>query len=282
MLKRASCDVLIVLDCCFAGSAGRDNVKGTKELLAACGMEVIAEEVNEYSFTRNLIHKLRSFGTHPFTVSELYERLIKAKNRLRNTPQYVPLTGRGRPSIRLARLEPNAPEITANLSTPSPTRNPSSPSDSVQSSIASASLTTSPSSLNITRRVLLAISLEGDSTVPEVESWKRWLASDAPTNIRSIDVRVEDAYPSNSTLVFISMPVSIWCHLPDSTAYRFVDFVTGESIFKEIPHPPQPMNTTQQQYQQIEDLRRADYVQEGKQKQRKVRNRQHDIVEEWD
>jgi hypothetical protein len=62
MLKRAPCDVLIVLDCCYAGTAGPDNVRGTKELLAACGMEVIAEEVNEYSFTRNLIDKLRFFG----------------------------------------------------------------------------------------------------------------------------------------------------------------------------------------------------------------------------
>src|SRR5450432_1229848 len=116
MLKRASCDVLIVLDCCFAGSAGRDSVKGTKELLAACGMEVIAEDVTQYSFTRNLIDKLRSFDTRPFTVSELYERLIKARRRLRNTPQYVPLTGRDRPSIRIAKLEPTVPVIMTNES----------------------------------------------------------------------------------------------------------------------------------------------------------------------
>lgn len=50
-----------------------------------------------------------------------------------------------------------------------------------------------------------------------------------------IDVRIEDAYLSNSTLVFILMPVSILCHLPDTTAYRFVDFITCGSIWKEIP-----------------------------------------------
>jgi hypothetical protein len=105
MLKRASCDVLIILDCCYAGTAGRDKVTGTKELLAACGMEVEAEGLTPYSFTRNLIDKLRSFGTRPFTVSELYERLVKAKRRLQNTPQYVPLTGRNQPSISISRLE---------------------------------------------------------------------------------------------------------------------------------------------------------------------------------
>lgn len=185
MLKRAPCDVLIVLDCCYAGTAGPDNVRGTKELLAACGMEVIAEAVNEYSFTRNLIDKLRSFGARPFTVSELYERLIKAKRRLRNMPQYIPPTGRDRLSICIARLELNVPLVMTNESMLSPPGSLSSPSSSFQSSVISTSLTSSPSSLSITRRILLAISLDDDPTVPEVELWKRWLASDAPTNIRS-------------------------------------------------------------------------------------------------
>lgn len=233
MLKRASCDVFIVLDCCFAGSAGRDNVDGTKELLAACGMEVIAEDVSEYSFTRNLIDKLRSFGTRPFTVSELYERLMKAKRRLKNTPQYVPLTGRDKPSIRIARLEPTLPITTARESVLSPSQDSLSPSSSA---LSSSSLTSSQSSSDPARRVLLAVSLEGDSLVPQLESWKRWLLNDAPINIRSIEVRIEDAYQSNSTLMFVSMPVALWCHLSDTNAYRFVDFITGESIFKEIPY----------------------------------------------
>lgn len=233
MLKRASCDVFIILDCCFAGSAGRDNVDGTKELLAACGMEVVAVDVSEYSFTRNLIDKLRSFGTRPFTVSELYERLMKSKRRLKNTPQYVPLTGRDKPSIRIARLEPTLAITMAQESVLSPSQDTLSPSSST---LSSSSLTSSQSSSDPTRRVLLAVSLEGDSSVPQLESWKRWLLNDAPINIRSIEVRIEDAYQSNSTLVFVSMPVALWCHLPDTNAYRFVDFIASESIFKEIPY----------------------------------------------
>lgn len=246
MLIRASCDVLIVLDCCFAGSAGRSNVKGTKELLAACGMEATAEGVSDYSFTRNLIDKLRSFGTDPFTVSELYERLVKAKRRLRNTPQYIPLTGRDRSSIRIARLRSNSPVIMNNsiLSLPSS----SSSSNNFPLSSASNSLTSSSTSLNINRRVLLAVSLETDSPLPEVESWKRWLASDAPTYIQRIDVRIEDAYPSNSTLVLVSMPISVWCHLPDTTAYRFVSFITGGSIFKIASYSPDLENAILQNF----------------------------------
>ena len=31
------------------------------------------------------------------------------------------------------------------------------------------------------------------------------------------------------------MPVSIWCHLPDTTAYRFADFIAREYLLKKLP-----------------------------------------------
>ena len=54
MLKRFSCDVLILLDCCYAASAAREESDGINELLAACGREVLAEAVTDRYFTRNL------------------------------------------------------------------------------------------------------------------------------------------------------------------------------------------------------------------------------------
>jgi len=216
---RPSYDVLIVLDCCYAGSAGREKLKGTKELLAACGMEVEAEGVSAYSFTRNLIHKLQSFGFQPFTVNELYERLLKAKRRLRNTPHYVPLSGRGRPSIYL-------------VPTPPPIQSSYSSDQEPLFSLDAASIMPSSDSYP---RVLLAISFKEESTIPNLDSWTRWLSSEAPQEILKIGVRVEHAFPSNSTLLLVSMPIRVWCHLPDTTAYRFVDFITGENLLTRLP-----------------------------------------------
>src|SRR5438046_1800245 len=103
MLKRTLCDVLILLDCCYAACAARGETNGINELIAACGREVEAEGVTDRSFTRNLMRKLRSFGSEPFTVSQLYERLLKdRKPRLVNTPFYFPLSDRSKHSIRIA------------------------------------------------------------------------------------------------------------------------------------------------------------------------------------
>src|SRR5438045_3312343 len=103
LLKNAPCDVLILLDCCYAACAARGEIDATKELLAACG-----REVSDRSFTRNLMRKLRSFGSQPFRVSELFDRLMKDRKRLMNTPVYYPLSGRDKPSIRIAPLIPTS------------------------------------------------------------------------------------------------------------------------------------------------------------------------------
>jgi hypothetical protein len=102
MLKRDPSDVLILLDCCFAASAARSETAGITELLAACGREVDAEGVSDWSFTKNLMRKLRTFGTEPFTVVQLCDRLMRDRKRLLNTPVYCPLSGRNKPSISIA------------------------------------------------------------------------------------------------------------------------------------------------------------------------------------
>src|SRR4051794_24755505 len=110
MLMRSPCDVLLLLDCCYAACAVRGESSGTNELLAACGREIEAEGVSDRSFTRNLMFILSTFRSKPFTVSELYERLIRDKKRLVNTPVYFPLSGRKEGSIRIAPLMPIALE----------------------------------------------------------------------------------------------------------------------------------------------------------------------------
>ena len=106
ILECAPCDTLILLDCCFMESAGLDKATQTTELLAACGMETESGGVNNHSFTRSLIDQLQYFGSKPFAVIQLYELLRLSGKRPRNTPRYVPLTGRSRPSTRIAPLQP--------------------------------------------------------------------------------------------------------------------------------------------------------------------------------
>src|SRR5436305_2921971 len=130
MLKRDDCDVLFLLDCCYAANAARGESEGTNELLAACGREIEAEGVSDRSFTRNLMRKLRTFGSQPFTVIQLYDRLMKDRKRLLNTPVYYPLSSRNKPSIRIAPMPSPIALVSPSLSEEhSSVANPSNPSN---------------------------------------------------------------------------------------------------------------------------------------------------------
>jgi hypothetical protein len=87
-------------------------------------------------------------------------------------------------------------------------------------------------------RVLLAISFKEDSSVRNLDEWTEWLRSEAPYNIQQndiqrINVKIEGAFLSNSTLILVSKPISIWIHLPDTSAYRFIGFITSDNIWKQ-------------------------------------------------
>jgi hypothetical protein len=261
MLKRAACDVLITLDCCFAASAARGDVNGINELLAACGREVEAVGVSDRSFTRNLIRKLRSFGTQPFTVSQLYERLLKDRKRLMNTPGYFPLSGPNMPSICLAPLPaPGQQGMDALSTTTSAPDRSSVGSSSTTSSTADVSLQTSNTTPMSTPpssspepdcpRVLLAVSLKDDTTVPDISQWIQWLTTEAPFDIRNVDIKIESAYHSHSTLMLVNVPATVWSHLPNNSSYRFVGFVTSPSLVASSPasSAPQVANIPNQKY----------------------------------
>jgi hypothetical protein len=225
MLKRFPCDVLILLDCCYAASAAREESDGINELLAACGREVLAEAVTDRSFTRNLMFILSTFRSEPFTVSELYERLLRDKKRLSNTPIYFPLSGRKNGSIRIAPLMPTA----LAASTPSEAHSPMTDLSLGSTSSLPSSLPSSPPG-ETSLRVLLAVSLKEDSSVPNLEEWTEWLRSEAPDDIQRINVKIEAAFSGNSTLMLVSIPISIWIHLPDTSTYRFVGFIKSDNF----------------------------------------------------
>ena len=235
MLQRALCDVLILLDCCFAGSAARASINGTNELLAACGRETTTAAVTDRSFTRNLLRKIKSFNGQPFTVNQLYERLINDRKRIDKTPQYAALSDCARSSIVLAPVRSELAVNDLQLSVQSSTEsgsNDSGPLTSASTSLVPSSETGTSglSSPSEGSRVLIAVSLAAEASVPEVELWKKWLSTDAPDNIRRLKVTMETAFSAHSTLVLVSVPISVWNHLPDTSAYRFVDFIKSGNL----------------------------------------------------
>lgn len=103
------------------------------------------------------------------------------------------------------------------------------------SPITSTSNSASALSLHESYRFPLAVSLDDEPTPSNAESWARWLANNAPLHIQEIHshIRLEEVFQSNQTMVLISVPVSVWSRLPDSSAYRFIDFITGDNLLNK-------------------------------------------------
>ena len=230
----APCDVLILLDCYYAGAVVRPTVIGTNELLAACVREQRATGVCPVSFTEMIMRKIRSFGRQPFTLADLYQRLLQDRKQLKSTPQHFSYVSRDGRKLALKPRQivmtdgDQISRIDASVSSPSTSTSRSSNSLSRAESSSSAVLPTLEYP-----RILLAISLRSDAVTPDIESCTRWLAVEAPPEILKADVRIESAYKAYSTLIIVSMPFQVWTYLPKSTAYRFIDFICSDN---PLPH----------------------------------------------
>ena len=236
ILERSPCDVVLIFDCCYAASAARSAPDGTTELLAACGRENLASPVCDYSFTRVLMEEISTFGSNPFTVAQLHTRLIKERAKLRHTPIHAFISDESHPSIRIVPLMLPL-SIDGSSSLP---ESPDTPDSSMvkekstfsdnESPLSTAPTTPSKSPSTQEPRVLLAVSLEHSAEPPDVESWSKWLTSGAPQGIRDINVKIEAAFASHSTLLLVSLPVSVWNLFPETSAYRFVDYIRSPDI----------------------------------------------------
>ena len=240
LLENAVPHVLIILDCCFAANAARDTAEGTtKEILAACGRENPTTGVGLRSFTSALIEELHAFGNTPFTVAMLHSRLVTMRWRLQFTPIYALLSEHGGNSIHLAPLpDPKLPEPHTDLQVDSDCASGDDPMD--LSSNDASIFTPSPQqssqssmSAGAETRVLLAVSIE-QNAAHDVSQWVTWLTTQAPWDVTKVEVKVEAAFESHSTLVLASIPVCAWDNLPDREAYRFIGFIRSGNL--QQPH----------------------------------------------
>lgn len=96
--KYSKADVLLILDCCYAGQSARGREEPDRiELLAACVMGLKTPRPGPDSFTSRLMMELRravSTGK-PFSTAQLARRLAKADAGLVQSPYYLPLQAEG-------------------------------------------------------------------------------------------------------------------------------------------------------------------------------------------
>lgn len=86
---------------------------------------------------------------------------------------------------------------------------------------------------SIDTRVLLAVSV-AQNTEFIVTDWTNWLNTrQAPAEILNIDVRIESAYKSHSTLILLSVPTLAWSRMVDRDAYNFIGFVRSENLLRK-------------------------------------------------
>ena len=86
---------------------------------------------------------------------------------------------------------------------------------------------------SVDTRVLLAVSV-AQNTEFSVTDWITWLNTNkAPAEILNIDVRIESAYKSHSTLVLLSVPTLAWSRMVDRDAYNFIGFVRSENLLRK-------------------------------------------------
>jgi len=279
MLEEADADVLLLLDCCHSAAVPTTDCQqrtgGVVEVIAACGYETIAAEVDQHSFTKALtdILAMASKGL-PFSIGELHSRVLSrlkcwtpqlatdgegnyienAEGRLlyerqpRRTPIYSILCEtRPRRSIVLGSLLDTTSSSSSDYNQETPSMNsssttspPLSDSDDECKSSTGTSFPTAQGFGDRDPQVLLAIRL--DSDIFDLEAWIEWVRNAPP---EAKDIRIEGTYDSFSTLVLLRMPVTIWNLLPENSAYSFVGFVTSGNKFLDVQHeaavPPNPV-----------------------------------------
>jgi hypothetical protein len=228
ILFDANADVLILLDCCFAGSArfrATSTGGGTKEILAACSNKLPTTGVEHRSFTSVLTEELRGAAVEnqlrgdSLSVVELHSYMHDNRKL-----QYQPI---------YARVNRNKHHTISLIPFPVSTQHdhPSmSPSDLGSWSMISSGQRRSRD----TTRVLLAIHTSRSPTQDLIGFLKNECMLPLYVTGMKIEsvVEIEGIYESESTLTLLSVPLSIWNLLPDHAACRFIAKIKSENFCK--------------------------------------------------
>jgi hypothetical protein len=218
------------------------------EAIVACGFESRAAPPGEYSFTNTLIEVLddwinkRTFSASCLHAEILFQLKLKETKKGREgrklewctTPIHINYTADSKlPGIELCRRNivphPEPPP-------PSEIERPSTFTDVMDIDFDGSSPALSPlSSLTDsgefqTPHVLIKIGLEPIQGPIDMKQCLRWLEG---VPLLGKWAKIEGVYPSFSTLIVLSMPISVWNMLPDHPACTFIGYVTGPGFHPE-------------------------------------------------
>ena len=104
ILLSSESDVLVILDCCFAGKGANEvysNICGTNEIIAASSPDTLTSGPGRHSFTTCLTQQLkaarkqyRENGTR-LSATRLYSMIFQDAKHLKSQPFYMPLNKAG-------------------------------------------------------------------------------------------------------------------------------------------------------------------------------------------
>jgi hypothetical protein len=227
VVEEAPSDVLLLLDCCNAGTANTNEGEGLTELISACAYNSKANGVGPYSFTHALVIELKELAKRPyFSVGELYGNIfcrIQARMPEDGTerhpaPVHLVLTNdtHYQQSIRISsRWNENRD---ARISVPNADAT-NTDTDSLNSSSQDSTGVKVP-------RLAFAIRLRDNFSAGELsmELFTEWLRT-MPTI--AAEVKVEAGFDSFSTLVIVSIPIYLSAYLPCDPAIISLGPVTS-------------------------------------------------------
>lgn len=120
VIAQSKSDILLLLDCCYAGQAARSrNTRaGRLEILAAAGMGVKTLKAGDRSFTHVLLREIRRSVTCDgfVRITDLHANLCHRQNNLFATPIYVCIKS-GLHSLELRPAETKFAKVSATEST---------------------------------------------------------------------------------------------------------------------------------------------------------------------
>lgn len=190
ILKHDPCDVVHILDCCYAAEAS-----GNAELLCASARAEEATIDLETSFTKALINELRRLSSTQVTVGTVMGEITKNRraHSLESSPYYYLPPGKN--SV-----------ILPHKSTSTMTRRPAR--------------TYGPNSA----RILVTVHV--DDTVAQtqagVEGLQTWLSTLLPLSVLGLGIKLEGIWSANSSMLLLSFPISVWSQLGNHPAFTFI------------------------------------------------------------
>ncbi|KAK5741748.1 hypothetical protein LTR17_003739 [Elasticomyces elasticus] len=233
----ATADVLLILDCCYAGAAVHDSYHGRKELLLAAGKTDKAS--NQNSFTKALVEELESLEGAPCQVLTLHARLLRQPRHKLDPSPIFDFAGTGKPGIVLTPLSPASDTVltatNAGRSSPRVRQLPT--------------MTFSRSILGASSKILISVALTNPGVKPFAQTWIDWIRDHVPSEVAGLDIGLaitpEAIFESGSHYMIVSIPITVWNAMPHDPAINFLSIVHSPNLLDESLTKPTALTAGQ-------------------------------------